>query len=130
MVVICGIFLCVLLFKVIDHLTDAPIQNRRINGGTDRYLAIMNGTASAGSPPSLLDIQAGSDGPNDPVRKMEGTEAPSNANLPSPLRAYIGVAVVLVLFLLLSWFDNSTELVPTHDDVLGKLCAGDDFSGV
>lgn len=60
--------------------------------------------------------------------------APSKANQRVPLRWYIGVAVAVLLFLLLKWFDNSTELTPNHDGVLGTcfvvagltglLCAG------
>jgi hypothetical protein len=34
--VLAGILALVVLFAVIDRLTDAPIQRRRINAGTDR----------------------------------------------------------------------------------------------
>ena len=68
------------------------------------------------------------------IGRLTDTEAPSSANPPTPLGVYICVAAVLVLCLLLRWFDDSTELVPNHDGVLGAcyivaglaglLCAG------
>ena len=51
----------------------------------------------------------------------------SKAKKSVPAGWFIGAAILLLLFPILRWFDNTTELIPNHDDVLNGCMA---FAGL
>ena len=59
-----GIIVVVVLFVVLDHVTDAPIQRRRVNAGTDRYRAAV--ARAHASDRSISDIRVGAGDAYDP----------------------------------------------------------------
>ena len=63
-----GAFVVCVLFVLVDRLTDAPIQRRRVNAGTDRYRASMD-DVRASQHSSIFDIRVGSGDSNDPLAK-------------------------------------------------------------
>lgn len=65
--IIAGVVVVAGLFALLDRWTDAPIQRRRVNTGTDRYRASMDWIRS--SEQSIWDIRVGSGRLNDPTAK-------------------------------------------------------------
>jgi hypothetical protein len=65
--VIGGMVVVAALFALIDRWTDAPIQRRRVNTGTDRYRASMDWIRT--NDESILGIRIGSGRLNDPNAK-------------------------------------------------------------
>jgi hypothetical protein len=65
--IIGGILVLGGVFALVDRLTDAPIQRRRVNTGTDRYRASMDWIR--GTDQSIGGIRIGSGSRSDPTAK-------------------------------------------------------------
>lgn len=64
------------LFALVDRLTDAPIQRKRVNTGTDRYKASMDWIR--GTNQSIFDIRVGSGTREDPTAKRLPISPPAD----------------------------------------------------
>jgi hypothetical protein len=65
--IVAGILLLGAIFALVDRLTDAPIQRRRVNIGTDRYRASMDWVRATDQ--SIFDIRVGDGRISDPTSK-------------------------------------------------------------
>ena len=72
--IIGGIVLLGAVFMLVDRLTDAPIQRRRVNTGTDRYRASMDWIRATDQ--SIFDIRVGDGRLSDPTAKKLGINPP------------------------------------------------------